>query len=59
MEMIWKLAFLAQYGALVATIVFVGALVVSVVVEVAGNKQGDRDVFGSVAGPKPAEGSAL
>ena len=59
MEMIWNLAFLAQYGALVATIAFVGALVVSVVVEVVGNKLGERDGLGSVAAPKPAEGSAL
>ena len=58
METMWFVAFLIQYGALVAGFLFVGALVVSAVYELVKNKVSESIVFGSTSVQKPAEGSA-
>ena len=57
MEMIWNLAFLAQYGALVVAFGMAGALVVSAVYEIVQNKMFEGRVVGS-ASVQNAEGSA-
>ncbi len=58
METIWFLAFLVQFCALVAGVVFVGALVVSAMYELVRNKVRESGVFGSVSVQKPVTGSA-
>jgi len=58
METIWFLAFLVQYGALVAGVALVGALVASTVYELVRNKLSQGDVFGSAPVQKPVESSA-
>jgi hypothetical protein len=59
METIWFLAFLVQYGALVAGGALVGALVASTVYELVRNKMCEGSVFGSASVQKPVKGSAL
>jgi hypothetical protein len=58
MEMIWFVAFLVQYGALVAGVALVGALVASVVYELVRNKVCEGGVFGSASVQQTVEGSA-
>ena len=59
METIWFLAFLVQYGALVAGGALVVALVASTVYEIARNKVCKGGVFGFTSVQKPVQGSAL
>ena len=58
METVWFLAFLAQYGALVAGVALVGALVASTVYELLRNKVRQSSVFGSASVQKPVESAA-
>jgi hypothetical protein len=54
----WFLAFLVQYGALVAGVVSVGAIVVSTVYEVVRNKVRASGMPGSAPVQQPVEGRA-
>jgi len=58
METIWFLAFLVQYGALVAGVALVGALVASTVYELLRNKLHQGGVYGSASVQKPVQSSA-
>ena len=55
---IWFLAFLVQYGALVAAVVSVIAIVASTVIELVGNKTGAFDASSSSPAKNAVEGSA-
>ena len=52
---IWYLAFVVQYGAVVAGVLSVGAIVASTVRELAGRKVRDTDPGGSTPLQKPVE----
>lgn len=59
METIWVLAYIVQYGALVAAVGSVGALVLATVNELVRNKATKSGVLGSVRMQKPVESHAL
>jgi hypothetical protein len=52
---IWFLAFLVQYGALVAAVVSVGAIVASTVHELVRNRVPESGALGSTPVRKPVE----
>ena len=59
METMLSLAYLVQYGALVAVVASVGALVIGTVHELVGNKVSEGGVPGYTPAQEPIKGHAL
>jgi hypothetical protein len=59
METIFILAFVVRYGALVALVAFMGALVVCTVNELVRDRMAESGVLGSAPVHEPVKGHAL